>query len=426
MPWLLLEAGTAACAVVLWRGLLHVKRNARRLVQEGKLEGLDHGPAAVRSILRDLRGLEVRLREMGLRAENEDFSLRAILSSMVEGVMILDREYRIRLINVRLQAMFLLPRSPQGRTVLEVFRNHLLHELIRRTLQGGSPQFEELQVELREGESFTTRHFQVTSVSLQPNRAEELAGVLVVFHDITQIRALEGVRQEFVANVSHELRTPLSILSGYLETLLDEEVDPATAKRFVATMHRHAQRLNALVEDLLLLSRLESRRLPLHPETVSARELFARVLERFESLFAAADATVDVHAPEDLSFTADAFWLEQALFNLIDNALKYGGGAGKLHLALSACLEGAEAVLRVADDGPGIPLRDQPHVFERFYRVHKDRSRDAGGTGLGLSIVKHTVQAQGGTVALDSSPGKGATFTLRFPRGQGQEVSNDN
>jgi two-component system phosphate regulon sensor histidine kinase PhoR len=241
-----------------------------------------------------------------------------------------------------------------------------------------------------------------------------LAGILVIFHDITQMRALEAVRKEFVANVSHELRTPLSILSGYLETLLDDDVDPGTTRRFLETMHRHAKRLNALVEDLLLLSQLESRCLPLHLESVGVQDCFQQVLERFDSVIHTTETVVTVVAPEDLTFRADPLRLEQALFNLIDNALKYGGKPC-LKLTLRADLEGRYLSIRVADDGPGIPLGDQPHIFERFYRVYKDRSRDGGGTGLGLSIVKHTVLAHGGSVAVESSPGKGSTFILRFP-----------
>ena len=335
---------------------------------------------------------------------------------MVEGVMILDPQLRIRLLNQRLQDMFMLPRPPLGRTVMEVFRNHFLHEVIRRTLESDSPQSAELQIELREADGFTTRHFQVTSVALRPGQEGGLDGILLVFHDISQIRSLEAVRKEFVANVSHELRTPLSILSGYLETLLDAEVDPETSRRFLETMDRHAKRLNALLENLLLLSQLESGRLPLNLTTVAARECCERVLDRFEPVIADAGVSVTISVPEGLTFITDSLRLEQALSNLVDNALKYGVKPG-LRLSLAAELDGQDVVLRITDNGPGIPLRDQPHIFERFYRVHKDRSRDAGGTGLGLSIVKHTMQLLGGTVSIESSPGQGATFALRFPRG---------
>jgi two-component system phosphate regulon sensor histidine kinase PhoR len=407
---------TTGLAAWLWCQLLRIRRNVRHLVQQGKLDESSDGLPVVRATLQDLHQLEVRLRDIGRQVTEEDFSLRAILSSMVEGVMILDRQLRIRLLNQRLQDMFMFSRPPLGRTVMEAFRNHFLHQVIERTVQGDSAQSAELQVELREADGFTTRHFQVTSVALRPGQQGGFDGILLVFHDISQIRSLEAVRKEFVANLSHELRTPLSILSGYLETLLDADVDPQTARRFLETMYRHAKRLNALLENLLLLSQLESGRLPLHVTTVGAREFCERALERFEPVIASTGVSVTVSVPEGLSFATDSFRLEQALSNLIDNALKYGIKPGP-RLALAAELDGPEVVLRVMDNGPGIPLRDQPHIFERFYRVHKDRSRDAGGTGLGLSIVKHTVQLLGGTVSVESSPGQGATFILRFPRG---------
>ena len=414
---LLLEILTAGLAVWFWRQLVRIRRNVRHLARQGKVDELAGGLPIVRETLQDLHELEIRLREIGRQATEEDFSLRAILSSMVEGVMILDRQLRIRLLNQRLQDMFMLPRPPLGRTVMEAFRNHLLHQVIERTLQSDSAQSVELQIDLCEADRFITRHFQVTSVGLRSNRQDGLNGILVVFHDITQIRSLEAIRKEFVANVSHELRTPLSILSGYLETLLDADadVDPETTRRFLETMYRHAKRLNALLENLLLLSQLESGRFPLHLTPVEAREFCERVLERFEPVIAAAGVSATVSVPDGLSFTTDALRLEQALSNLIDNALKYGANPG-LRLSLAAELDDQDVVVRVSDNGPGIPLRDQPHIFERFYRVHKDRSRDAGGTGLGLSIVKHTMQLLGGTVSVESSPGQGATFVLRFPR----------
>ena len=414
-PWLLVEMLTAGLAVWLWRQLWRIRRNVRYLVRQGKVNDPASGLPIVRATLQDLHQLETRLREIGRQVTEEDFSLRAILSSMAEGVMILDRQLRIRLLNQRLQDMFLLPQPPLGRTVMEAFRNHFLHKVLERTLQSDSAQSAELQIELREADGFITRHFQVTSVGLRSGQQGGLDGVLLVFHDISEIRSLEAVRKEFVANVSHELRTPLSILSGYLETLLETDVDPQSARRFLETMYRHAKRLNALLENLLLLSQLEAGRLPLHFSTVAAREFCERALDRFEPMVTGAGISVTVSVPEGLFFTTDALRLEQALSNLIDNALKYGSNPG-LRLSLTAELDGPDVILRVSDNGPGIPLRDQSHIFERFYRVHKDRSRDAGGTGLGLSIVKHTMQLLGGTVSVESSPGQGATFILRFPR----------
>jgi two-component system phosphate regulon sensor histidine kinase PhoR len=367
-------------------------------------------------IYADLRQIANRQQQTFRQLADEDFNLRAILSSMDEGVLIADNEFRIRLTNDRLQEMFSIPRLPLGRTVLEVFRNHLLQELTLRTLKSGQDQSEELQIEVHDGESFLQKHCQVTSVGLHPHDSDTPSGALLVFHDVTQIRSLESVRREFVANVSHELRTPLSIITGYLETLIDGGEDPETKDRFLRIMHKHAQRLNLLIEDLLVLSQLESSKLGLHLEEVSLREAADRVRERLSSRIEGTGASVQIDMPSDLpSIEADPLRIEQVLFNLVDNALKYRVAKSGLEVTISARISGGDVTIEVRDNGPGIPLSDQPHIFERFYRVHKDRSRDAGGTGLGLSIVKHTVLAHGGSVLVESRPGNGSVFTVRLP-----------
>jgi two-component system, OmpR family, phosphate regulon sensor histidine kinase PhoR len=403
----------AVLAVVFWSHLLRLRRAVRHLANEGTLVDDVAGLSVAREIYQELRRIEVRQRVITQQIAAEEFSLRAILSSMVEGVLITNPDLRIRLTNERLQQMFLLSRDPVGRTVLEVFRNHLLQQVIERTLRTEQPQIEE--VEIRGPDQLSARHFQVTSVGLRPRENEPLAGTLVVFHDLTQLKSLESVRKEFVANVSHELRTPLSIITGYLETLLEGAEDEETSRRFLKIMHKHSQRLHLLVEDLLALSQLESRQLSLYFESIDLRECVDRVLERFDSMIEEIGAIVSVNLPASLpKLEADPLRLEQVVFNLVENALKYGGPNG-LKLEISAICDGRDVIVRFKDNGPGIPLSDQPHVFERFYRVHKDRSRDAGGTGLGLSIVKHTIQAHGGSVVLESTPGAGATFTIRLP-----------
>ena len=246
-------------AIIFWRRLLVLRSEARRFLADGVLSSEIRGPRILRDIHRDLREIASRYQEISRRIADEDFSLRAILSGMIEGVLIADSNLRIRLTNDRLHQMFLLPKPPIGRTVMEVFRNHLLHQIIRQTLETEEPRSIELQAEIREGDQFQLKHFQVTSVSLRPRGRESLTGALVVFHDISQIRSLEAVRKEFVANVSHELRTPLSIITGYLETLIDGGGDSETNARFLKTMHKHAQRLNVLIEDLLSLFQPEPR-----------------------------------------------------------------------------------------------------------------------------------------------------------------------
>jgi two-component system, OmpR family, phosphate regulon sensor histidine kinase PhoR len=401
--------------VLLWRRLQFLRREVRQLLAEGVLSSASPGPRVVREVHRELKELARRQREAAMRIADEDFSLRAILTSMVEGVLIANCNMQIRLVNERLQHMFSLPKSPMDRTVMEVFRNHLVHQVIREALETGKPQFAELQTEIRDGDRFQLKHFQVTSVSLRSSASELAAGALVIFHDVTQIRSLEAVRKEFVANVSHELRTPLSIITGYLETLIDGGGDAETNSRFLRTMHKHAQRLNMLIEDLLALSQLESKKATLHFHSTDITESIYRVREQLDSQIRESQAVVKLVIQDELPrVEADAFRLEQALYNLLDNALKHSAKSAA-NVEIGAHMEGNAVIITVTDDGVGIPISDQPHIFERFYRVHKDRSRDAGGTGLGLSIVKHTVQAHGGFITVQSFPGAGAKFIVSIP-----------
>src|SRR6202035_4149013 len=280
---------------------------------------------------------------------DEDFSLNAILTSMVEGVLIADNNMQIRLVNVRLEQMFSLPKSPIDRTIMEVFRNHLMHQVIRQSLDTGAPQAAELQVEIREGDQFQQKHFQITSVSLRAREPGSLTRALVIFHDVTQIRSLEAVRKEFVANVSHELRTPLSIITGYLETLIEGGDDQETSLRFLRTMHKHAQRLNLLIEDLLVLSQLESRKISLNFELIALSESIHRVREQLDSRIRESDATVTITVPKHLPrIHADAFRIEQALYNLLDNALKHSSKSGA-RVSLEARGEATSALVSICD-----------------------------------------------------------------------------
>ena len=416
--WLISLGILSLVAIILWHRLLVLRREVRHLLADRPLTYEVPGPRIVREIHADLKEIARREGEIARQFADEDFSLRAILASMVEGVLIADGNLQIRLVNERLQQMFSLPKSPMNRTVMEVFRNHLVHQVIRQSLNTGEPQSAELQAEIRDGDQFQLKHFQITSVRLRPRELESMNRALVIFHDVSQIRSLEAVRKEFVANVSHELRTPLSIITGYLETLIDGDGDQETNRRFLRTMHKHAERLNLLIEDLLSLSQLESRKISLRFEPIDLSESIHRVLEQLDSRVRESGAGVTVTIPKHLPLIeADAFRIEQALYNLLDNALKHSAKSGA-RVSVDACSDATAVVVRICDDGVGIPLSDQPHIFERFYRVHKDRSRDAGGTGLGLSIVKHTVQAHGGSVAVQSSPGAGATFVMSLPVSQ--------
>ena len=318
--WLVFVGAVALLAIMLWRRVLLLRREVRSLVTDGTLSHEFRGPRIFREIHQDLVEMAKRQRAIKRQIADEDFSLRAILASLVEGVLIADGDMRIRLTNDRLQQMFSLPKPPVDRTVMEVFRNHVLHQIIQQTLDTEEPRSTELQAEIREGDQFQLKHFQVTSVSLRPREHESLTGALVIFHDVSQLRSLEAVRKEFVANVSHELRTPLAIITGYLETLIEGGGDSETNLRFLKTMHKHAQRLNLLIEDLLAISQLESRKISLHFEPVDLLESVNRVLERLDSRIREISASVTINTPKHLPrIEADAFRIEQALYNLVDN-----------------------------------------------------------------------------------------------------------
>jgi len=240
-------------------------------------------------------------------------------------------------------------------------------------------------------------------------------GAILVFHDLTRIRDLEVVRQEFVGNVSHELRTPLSLVKSAVETLIDgAKEDPKTLVRFLDIIERNANRLSLLIDDLLLLSALDSGRLQLQLQAVG---LHAAIVEISEDLSAAANrkgTKILNLVNETLYAKADPNRLRQVLSNLIDNSIKYGQTEGSIQISASL-IANAMIEVRVADDGPGIPKESHARIFERFFRVDKARSREQGGTGLGLAIVKHVVQAHGGDVRVESEVGKGATFIFTLP-----------
>jgi two-component system phosphate regulon sensor histidine kinase PhoR len=276
--------------------------------------------------------------------------------------------------------------SPIGRTVMETFRNLDIQRLVEESLREGLARGGEIAVD--QGRSLRTFEFSVSPLALEGGEA----GAVVVVHNITKIKSLERVRREFVANVSHELRTPLTVINGYLETLIEGGLeDRVMAENALGVMFRHSERLKHLTDDLLVISQAESRSMPLDLQPVELRDLLRRVVAQFDEPIRAQGVEIRITtADDDLVVEADALKLEQVLVNLLDNALKYGNRPG-LTVEFYAERLGTTVHLQVSDSGPGIPYEDQEHIFERFYRVHKDRARHTGGTGLGLSIVKNVV-----------------------------------
>jgi two-component system phosphate regulon sensor histidine kinase PhoR len=290
--------------------------------------------------------------------------------------------------------------------VVEVVRDPELLELLRRVISSGEPARRRLTLVAAEGRVF--------DVQGAPVGGHPAAGAIAVLHDITELERLERVRKDFVANISHELRTPLAAIRGYAETLLDgASEDPANCRKFLEIICRNTVRLGDMASDLLALSELEAEQEPPPSEKISVREVAVAALRTVESQAVAHNVDVYAGALDDVYVMGQRFRLEHALVNLLDNAIRFNRVGGEVRL--EAVLSGDEVRVRVSDTGIGIPFLELPRIFERFYCVDKARSRETGGTGLGLAIVKHVAEKMGGTVAVESSLGKGSVFTLQFP-----------
>ena len=342
--------------------------------------------------------------------ETERAKSTAILDSMTEGVIALDEHGHIVLMNPAARRILnVRDDSGETRTLLEVVRNRGLAELIERcqSREHAEPCKREIE--------WHVPSLRVLEVNAMPVPfSSQAKGVLLVFHDVTELRRLETVRAEFVANVSHELRTPLTAIKGCLETVLDEAPPPsATHRRFLEVANSHAERLGRLVNDLLHLSDIETGKVVLYPRAIPLRAFVSETA----AMFARDAAKKDVHlvnqVPADLSVQADPDRLSQILVNLVDNAVKYTPKGG--HVLFLATAETGHVRLAIQDTGQGIPASELPRITERFYRVDKARSRGEGGTGLGLAIVKHLVQLHGGTLQIASEYGKGTTMACLLP-----------
>jgi len=305
--------------------------------------------------------------------------------------------------------LFGLVKDSRGQTLMEVTRMHELAELVAGLSAVQPTQGSELRLP-----GLEARWLDVNAAAVFDG-ARGRTGSVVVFHDLTRLKQLERTREEFVANVSHELRTPLSLIKGYTETLLDGAKDhPEVALKFLQTIDRNAERLKLLIEDLLIISELESGRIRLQLQPVPLAPVVAKLCEDFRPRSGARGVKL-VNEVGALVAQADPNRLQQVLSNLVDNAIKYGRAEGTVKIQARAGADG-KIELCVADDGPGIPAEARDRVFERFYRVDKARSREQGGTGLGLSIVKHIVQSHGGKVWVESEPGAGSRFYFSLPK----------
>jgi len=420
----ILFGGIAAClffavvALFLSRRITRPLEDMRRVAQDLAAGNMDSRMVVsasdeVSALAQSLNEMAEQLSDRMATIRRQQVEQQAVLTCMVEGVLAIDTNADILYLNdAAARLLHTECDTACGRSVQEVVRNHHLQEAILATLSGDG--LVDSRV-LTQG--MDERHLRVHGTPLTDSDGTHIGG-LVVMNDITTLKRLETVRSDFVANVSHELKTPITALKGCVDTLSgDTPMAGEDAARFVAMMSRHVDRLEAIVEDLLSLSRMEfdadHGQVDLAP--VEIAPVLARSTELFGEAAAAKGIALRTSCPEGLVAVASEALLAQAVGNLLDNAIKYSGE--NTAVAISACEEEDQVTIRVADHGPGMAKKHLPRIFERFYRSDSARSRGLGGTGLGLSIVKHIALAHHGNVSVQSELGEGTTFSLHLPRG---------
>jgi two-component system phosphate regulon sensor histidine kinase PhoR len=354
------------------------------------------------------RVLDGSVQELGRRLQDlsrDRARMEATLAGMVEGVLVVDRNGRLQMVNHAAQSMLKVDQSAVGRPYLEVIRHPDISAPLAAVLRGEQVESRELALTREPGRTFIARAASVA--------ASGGGGGVLVLHDISDLKRADQIRRDFVANVSHELRTPLTAIRGYAEALLDGQSDAETSRRFLEIIQRHGTRMERLVQDLLRLARLDARQEHIEPGPCDLRHLMDGIVTDLHQAIEAKNqhVTVDV-AADACHVITDAVKLHDIIRNLVENAVNYSPDGADV--ALAAVREGVTVRISVADSGPGIPDEDLSRVFERFYRVDKSRGRP-GGTGLGLSIVKHLAELLGGEVRAENRPQGGALFTLILP-----------
>ena len=392
----------------------HLQSFAERLVEtKASQEIWSEADDELGSLARSLNRMAAQLRDSLDQLSMESARREAILSSMAEGVLAVDQHMRITFCNESFARVTGIPVPlPQRAPLLEVVRDAGLFDMLAQVLASEQPLKGRLELPAANGRSFEV---QVAPLSASPRQ-----GAIAVLHDITDLERLERVRKDFVANVSHELRTPLAAIRGYADTLIDGALeDPENNRKFLEIISAQAAQLNNIASDLLMLSELESDRAEAgKPERFFVHNVVDNALRTVESEARMRDVRLIRGQVEEASVSGSKTRLEQALVNLLDNAIKFNRPFGEVRIDITRVPERRVCIM-VADTGIGIPSGVLSRIFERFYRVDKARSRSVGGTGLGLSIVKHVLERMNGRITVESELGKGSVFTVTLPSGNG-------
>jgi len=422
MLWLIICIAlgpTIAFAYVAWRNWISPWRQIEQLVRQITAGDrprtfLIDGGTRARRVGLALEKVFARQHAIDEQIAQRESGTKTILSAMHDGLLVVDAGGRVVVANETFRKLFSLHEVSGGTPLLDAVRSAELHQLIGETLRNGEPRQRELA--LAGAQKNSERWLQVSAVPIKNDKIGT-DGAVVLLHDITELKRVNEMRSDFVANVSHELRTPLSILRGYIETLLDNpKTSPKELARILEVMERHSKRLGLLVDDLLTLAQLESANSNLRLSEVNLSELFGKVVHDWKKKLAEKQLKmmVDVTATVPV-ILADERQLEEVLHNLLDNAVKYSQENGEIRLHAEQ-RDDRQIALSVSDSGIGIGKNDLPRIFERFYRADKARSPESiRGTGLGLSIVKHIAQRHGGRVEAESEPGRGTTIRVILP-----------
>lgn len=369
---------------------------------------LEEGRDLPGQLFKALNQIATLLQHRQTLLKKEESQITGVLSTMREGVLLTDAQGRILLANQAVKEMFHVASDPQGKSLIEVFRQEKIQKVCDQLLREEGRNSFELVLGYPEEKNL---HINLSSMK----SGEQIEGVVGVFIDVTPMKKLEQMRKDFMANVSHELKTPLSSIKGYSETLLETEVkEPKQIKEFLKIIHRNAERVEKLVEDIMNLSRLEQHEEKLSLESVSISLLAKEVCDQLEHLAQLKKITLKNKIASDLPLVqADSSKVQKVMTVILENAIKYTPENGEVNL--SAISKEKEVQIAIEDSGAGIDAHDLPRIFERFYRVEKSRTREVGGSGLGLAIAKHLVLAHGGKIWVESQLGQGSTFFFTLP-----------